>query len=210
MKVLVLDSDGEGGGREATATLVAAGHEVHRCHERGAPAFPCNGLTGAGVCPLDRVIDVAVVVREHPWPRPTALEDGVTCALRHSVPLVVSGRTALDPFDGWAAEEIEGTRDIVEACERAAAAPLPRHGEAAAAMAADVLDHPGLPTDGLTAEVLRREGRLRVSVTVPVAVDRGLAGMVATRVVGRLRQLDRYAVAVDVCVNGAGVSSQPA
>ena len=202
MKILVLDSDGEGGGREAAVTLQAAGHEVHRCHEPGAPAFPCNGLAGTAACPLDGVVDVAVVVREHPWPRPTALEDGVSCALRHAVPLVVSGRTALDPFDGFATEAIEGTRGLVEACERAVAAPLPRHGEVASEMAAEVLARHGLDTDGARAEVHRQNGRLRVSLEVPVPVDTALSGMLATRVAGRLRQLDRHASAIDISVNG--------
>ena len=203
MKILVLDSDGEGGGRKAAATLTAAGHEVHRCHEDGTPAFPCNGLGGEAPCPLDGVIDVAVVVREHPWPRPTAREDGVTCALRHAVPLVVAGRTALDPFNGWATETTEGADGLAEACERAAQSSLPRHVEAAAAMAAEVIERHGLPTDGLAADVRRRDGRLRVAITIDAPVDAGLAGMVATRVVGRLRQIDRYALAVDVSVNGA-------
>jgi hypothetical protein len=207
MKVLVLDSDGEGGGRRATAALAAAGHEVHRCHEEGAPAFPCNGLAGTAPCPLDGVVDVAVVVREHPWPRPTALEDGVTCALRHAVPLVVSGRTALDPFEGFATEAVDGTDGLVDACERALAAPLPRHGAAAVETATEVLVKHDLPTKGVAAEVHRRDGRLHVALDVPAAapVDAGLAGMLATRVAGRLRQLDRYAAAIDVVVNGASV-----
>ena len=202
MKILVLDSDGEGGARQAAATLEAAGHEVHRCHDDGAPAFPCNGLSGATECPLHGVVDVAVVVREHPWPRPTALEDGVTCALRHAVPLVVSGRTALDPFDGWATEHLEGTDGLVEACERAMTAPLPRHGEVAVARAVEVLERHELPTDGVRAEVHRHDARLHVDVDVPVPVDAALSGMIATRVVGRLRQHDRYASAIDIAVNG--------
>ena len=202
MKVLVLDSDGEGGGRRASASLEAAGHEVHRCHEAGAPVFPCNGLAGATACPLDGVVDVAVVVREHPWPRPTAREDGVTCALRHSVPLVVSGRTALDPYDGWATEAIDGTDGLVEACERAANAPLRRHGAAAVELVTEVLERHGLSAEGVTAEVHRNGGRLHVSIEVPVPVDPARFGMLATRVVGRLRQVDSHASAIDITVNG--------
>ena len=46
---------------EVDRRLVAAGIETVRCHELGAPSFPCTGLAG-GVCPLDvlRSLDVAI------------------------------------------------------------------------------------------------------------------------------------------------------
>ena len=54
-------------------------------------------------------------------PGPTPFEDGVSCALRHHVPLVVAGTTALNPFDDWTTVTA-GDDDIVEACERAGSA----------------------------------------------------------------------------------------
>src|SRR3546814_9180958 len=57
-------------------------------HEPGEPAFPCKGLVDPSSCPLEGHIDVALLVRPRIAPRPTAVEDGVTCALRAGVPLV--------------------------------------------------------------------------------------------------------------------------
>lgn len=116
MRVLIMESD-----PSAAAGLVAElqdrGHEVVRCHDPSAPAFPCNALTGR--CPLDDdPVEVAVVVREHPWPRPTALERGVTCAIRARVPLVVAGRVVLNPYEPWATEVVEGTDGLVDTISR--------------------------------------------------------------------------------------------
>jgi len=123
VKVLVLESDAHAADK-ATTRLREAGHDVERCHEPGLPSFPCNALLGGGICPLDRDgIDVTVVVRSHPWPRPSALEDGVVCALRRGLPLVVAGRTILNPYDDWAAVVIDGVGGIVAAVEEAAGTP---------------------------------------------------------------------------------------
>jgi hypothetical protein len=63
MRVLLLEGD-PGAAAGAAAELAEAGHELSRCHEAGAPAFPCRGLAEPGTCPLEREhIDVAVVVR---------------------------------------------------------------------------------------------------------------------------------------------------
>jgi hypothetical protein len=126
MNVLLLESDAHAAD-EAAARLRAAGHQVERCHEVGLPAFPCNGLLDGGECPLDRgPIEVALVVRSHPWPRPSTLEDGVVCALRRGVPLVVAGRALLNPYVDWAAAVVDGVEDVVEAIEKVArTAPHP-------------------------------------------------------------------------------------
>ena len=118
--VLVLESDARAAER-AIALLAGAGHEVVRCHEPGLPAFPCNALMPDGGCPIERGgVDVAVVVRSHPWPRPSTLEDGAVCAIRRGVPLVVAGRTILDPYERWASVVTNGVDDVVDAVERAA------------------------------------------------------------------------------------------
>ena len=123
LNVLVLESD-RGAATEAVAELQAAGHTVLRCHDGETPAFPCSALTEDG-CPLRRnIVDVALTVRRRPRSQPAPQEDGVTCALRTHVPLVVAGATMLNPYDTFAAEIAQGADDIVGACERAAAAPL--------------------------------------------------------------------------------------
>jgi len=123
VKVLLVESDAHGAD-DAAARLRRAGHLVERCHEPGLPAFPCNALLRGGACPLEGGdVDVAVVVRSRPWPRPSTLEDGVVCALRRGVPLVVAGRTILNPYEDWAAVVVDGVEGVVEAVERAAGTP---------------------------------------------------------------------------------------
>lgn len=148
LTVLVVDSHGQGGARGAAELLIHAGHTVHHCHEAAHASFPCNALTPVG-CPLDRHdVDVAVVVREHPLPRPTFLEHGATCALRHGVPLVVTGRTVLSPYDPWASGTTDDGDELTEVCHQAASPTLT---SAATTAAADVLARHGLQTPSVTA-----------------------------------------------------------
>ncbi len=86
--------------------LESAGHVVLSCHLDDAPAFPCFGLSGAGRCPMDDA-DLVLSVRSHPLPQPTRREIGVTCGLRDGVPLVVAGRTLLNPFEAFADAVVE-------------------------------------------------------------------------------------------------------
>ena len=119
MDVLVLESD-PGAAELAVALLTAAGHRVSRCHEPGARAFPCVALD-SGRCPLEAdSIDVVLTVRGHANPRPSALEDGVVCALRHHTPVVVAGSTVFNPYEQFGAS-VAGP-DVVDACEEAAQA----------------------------------------------------------------------------------------
>src|SRR5437660_5032568 len=109
LHVLVLESD-QGAADVAREELTAAGHVVLRCHDPGAPAFPCNALVKGGHCPLDAAdVDVALDVRARPRSQPAAQEDGVACALRHQLPVVVAGTTVLNPYDGYAVEMLGRT-----------------------------------------------------------------------------------------------------
>src|SRR5918995_4757032 len=126
MNVLVLETD-QNAADEVVEELTDRGHRVSRCHERGRPVFPCRALDGNGSCPLaDPRIDVAVTVRAHPGTRPALSEDGVACALRARVPLVVGGRVAFNPYEEWADEVVEDG-DVVGACERVVGAPSRAH-----------------------------------------------------------------------------------
>src|SRR3546814_11583513 len=100
MDVLLIQSR-PGAARAAAESLEAAGHRVHLCHEPGEPAFPCKGLVDPSSCPLEGHIDVALLVRPRIAPRTTAVEDGVTCALRAGVPLVEQGSQVLAPYAPW-------------------------------------------------------------------------------------------------------------
>jgi hypothetical protein len=183
----------------AVTQIVDAGHEVARCHESGEGAFPCAALSEGRACPLEGTpVDVAVTVRDRAWPRPSPFEDGAICALRRRIPLVVAGSTALQPFERWSSRTLEDGSDLVAACEEAAAAPLPEHGEVARQAATQVITAPGLHGD-VEATVWRRRGALQVEITVP-AGGADLTTKVAARVTGALREFDGFATAINVTV----------
>jgi hypothetical protein len=198
MRVLVVGTL-PGAIERAATRLRGAGHDVIRCHEHGAPAFPCAALVEGRVCPLEAgPVDVVVTARDRPWPRPSPFEAGATCALRRHVPLVVAG-AVLDPFERWAIREINGDDDLAQACEEAASAPLPRHGEVATASAREVLEQAGVNADGAAATVCHERGHLHVVLELPESA-RALDSNVAVRVLGSLRALDPHATGIDVSV----------
>lgn len=195
MKVLVLESD-PGAAAAAVEQLEAAGHRVVRCHEPGSTAFPCAGLEADG-CPLDgEPVDVALTVRAHPHSRPTPLEDGVTCALRHKVPVVVSGRTLLDPFERYGAASAGD--DVVEACVAAADGVRPEHSAIATRALRDTLEHAELSSRGGLGEVRRVGGRLAVTLSVPVDTPAPVRDTAAVRATGALRAFDPDVIGIDV------------
>lgn len=198
LRVLVFESE-RGAAEVAVQELVAAGHDVVRCHEPGAPAFPCNGLSDDPHCPLrDGIVDVALTVRTRPRSQPAPHEDGVSCALQHHVPLVVAGSPALNPFAPWAAEVVEGTDGIVEACERAAVAPLPRHGTLAREALSAVLALHGIDPSGASVHVRRRDGRLLVAARSPVPLEQAVKALASVRMIAALRAFDHESAGIDV------------
>jgi hypothetical protein len=133
LTVMVLESHQDAATR-AVSKLTARGHTVRRCHEPGAPSFPCNGLGAGAGCPLDGDVDVALVVRRGVNPRPTGDEDGVTCALRAGLPLVEDGSDLLDPYAPMLTARVWAGDDVADVVERAAnegLAPLERELEEA-------------------------------------------------------------------------------
>ena len=51
LNVMVLESE-NGVADKVADDLTTAGHVVLRCHEAGAPAFPCVGVADQAACPL--------------------------------------------------------------------------------------------------------------------------------------------------------------
>jgi hypothetical protein len=196
LNVLVLESD-RGAADRAIADLTAAGHRVARCHDGEAPAFPCAALEGG--CPLhNEVIDVALTVRRHPRSQPAPQEDGVTCALRTHVPLVVAGATALNPFDDYAAEIVNDPDDIVAACERAARQALQPHSRVAAAAFGRVMRTHEVV--GVTAhiEVRRMHGNLQISVAGANGLPHEVRSIAAVRMMAAVREVDQDSHGIDV------------
>ena len=210
MRVLVVESDRHAA-TNAVTDLQAAGHHVVRCHEQDLPAFPCSALCDKGECPIetDAGVDVVVDYRSRPYPRPTAFEDGVSCALRHHIPLVVAGTSALNPYDKWTTCIANADDEIVATCERAVEMPLEGlatpardevrrrlHLQPAVAAAADVIVH-------------RSKGGQLDAVIRLADEAAGMDDELAVAVAGVLRANDRYARRVNVAVERVGKSAEP-
>ena len=193
MKVMLLESH-RGAADDVAAELEHQGHEVRRCHEAKMSAFPCNALIDGAGCPLEGGgVDVAVTVRPHVAPRPSALEDGVTCALRAGVPLVVAGNLALNPYEPWATQLVDEER-AVAACERAAAGGY--QGAVAVIRAALA---PMLPVEDIEIVVRRQGEGLQIRLTLPHEL-RHLGSRAAVRAVSALRRRTPDTKTIDVSV----------
>lgn len=116
LSVLVVGTD-DWAIEQSAAALQAVGHKPLRCHEPGAPAFPCNALLPGRRCPLDVGVDAVVTSRARPVSAPTLSETGVTCALHAQVPLVVTGISDRGPFEGLAARVVTSQGSVVAAVE---------------------------------------------------------------------------------------------
>jgi hypothetical protein len=198
MDVLVLES--EAGVADSTVQkLEQRGHDVLRCHEPGKAAFPCRALAGDGPCPLnDPGVDVAVTVRAHPDVQPSAREDGVACALRARVSLVVAGDDILSPYDDWAAEIVRDDGDVVGACERVLAAPSGDHSEVATDALREALRRRTGSAGHADAVVWRDRKGLRVRLEGVEDVDDSSRGIVAADVAAALRAFDPVTPKIDI------------
>lgn len=195
MEVLVVESE-PGAAAIAIAQLKAGGHQVKRCHEPGARAFPCAGLD-PGHCPLeDDAIDVALTVRARTRPRPSPLEDGVICALRRRAPVVVAGRTTLNPFAPYPVT-IAGV-DVVEACERAATGPQLEHEGVGTRVLEETLARAGLPTEAGRVLVHRSGSGLRITLSFPAETSKKVREIASVRVAGAVRAFDPHAPRIDI------------
>jgi hypothetical protein len=194
MRVLVNESEG-GAADRAVELLESQGHQVLRCHEQGDAPFPCAGLRPDHVCPLrDPGIDVAVTVRSYPRSRPALLEDGIACALRARVPVVVAGQTSLNPYEGFGVEVVEGPH-VVGAVERLAIAPSPAHSQVATEALLNALRRE--PGDALAVAYRRRSG-LRVELEAVPDIERSAVKAAVPKVIAALREYDGDAPRIDV------------
>lgn len=191
------------GARMAAEALREAGHHVHTCHEPDATGFLCRGMHGMP-CPLEAIpIDVAVDVRPFPMPMPTLDEDGVRCAARRHIPLVVAGAVAANPFGPWTTVECS-TANVVEAVETAVASPLADISARATEVLRGSLERLGVDTPDARVEVRRRAGRLAVRIIARGAgtdpeLDRALA-RAAIRVHQEVHELDKWGRGSDVAI----------
>lgn len=195
-RALLITSDDEPA-TEIQRALNDAGFDVRRCVEDGSSGFPCNGLV-SGACPLDVEggVDVAVDVRQHPWPHPTRREAGVTCALRGGVPLVVVGHPH-HPFEDYAAITTDREDVVATRCAQAIELSLEPMREAAASAVRSVLANRGVEAP-FTVDVRRRQARLHVTITTGAPND--ARRMAVTRAATAIRRFDPDATAIEIDV----------
>lgn len=199
MDVLVLESE-PGAAELSIALLEAAGHQVKRCHEQGARAYPCVALD-SGHCPLEEgSIDVVLTVRGHANPRPSSLEDGVTCALRRRTPVVVAGSTVFNPFEQFGASNADG--DVVAACEAAADGRQRGHEAVVRRVLRDALQRANLGITGMDARVHRSGDGLKIGLVFPPTTPKPVRDVASVCVVGAVREFDPHAPRIDIsCVD---------
>lgn len=198
MRVLMLESHPRVAS-DAVAELTRAGHTIERCASPDR-RFPCRGVAGAGDCPLDGHVDVALMARD---PGDGHLEHGAICAARSRVPVLALATAAQDGSEiPWST--VADDR-LAEACERAAsdggahaavvAARLVALGVVAAAELAAPQPHVAFNVD-------RRGPRLRMTITLadPVRPREDEIVRVGAQA---LRDYDRQATVIDVVVRGA-------
>jgi hypothetical protein len=204
VKVLVNESEG-GAADWAVELLESQGHEVLRCHNRGERPLPCAALRPGHACPLrDPGVDVAVTVRSHPRSRPTLLEDGIACALRARVPVVVAGQTLLNPYEAFGVELVEG-QHVAGAVERLTMAPSPGHSQVATHALLDALRRePG----SAIAVVFRSRAGVRVELEAVPIVERSAVKAAVPKVIAAVREYDRDTERIDVSIVGPADRAQ--
>jgi hypothetical protein len=201
LDVLVIESH-RGAAASAVQALEAAGHHVHRCYDGDSQGFPCRGVIDPRECPLARHADVALLVRSHVAPRPTALEQGVNCAIRADVPLVEAAPAALDPYEPWLAARVDD--DVVATCEAASDAALGELRREILRLATPILFGAGIPASRTVCRIEPDATRLRVRFEVPGAVTPAVKQALAVRVLDAVRCVGRTYGPVEISVHDAG------
>ncbi len=173
---------------------------VRRCYEPGASSGVCRAVDDRAACPLDGSIDVALAVRSGEED-PTALEAGISCALRAGVPLVTVGDEA-DPFGSREACRVADDDDAVDACEYAAdAAERDLDGRIGDALL-PLLDRAGVERAAVRVVVGQRSrDRLVIDLLIDANVGYRLSHSLAVRAYEALRDESRLSPqSVDVHV----------
>lgn len=113
-RVLAVGTD-EWAVRQMATGLERQGCAVLRCHDPGAPVFPCNALRPDRVCPIDAGFDVVVTMRARGLASITPGEWGVVCALHAGKPLVVAGVGTGSPLQQWTTALVPQGGDVMTA-----------------------------------------------------------------------------------------------
>lgn len=194
MRVLLIDAPAAGAD-DAAGQLLAAGHDVLHCASDGTDHL-CAGMPGASGCPVADGVDVAVSTA---MPAVGNVPDGVRCAVRGFVPLVMaSDAVAVDgavPILGDVAPDV-----LVAAVAEVAMAPLPRHSELGSTELRAVLATHGIDDTDADVVVVRSGGDLRVELRPGVDLPDMVAQAAAVRVAAVLRAYDSQSQGVSVAL----------
>lgn len=189
--------------RTAASLLEARGHEIVTCGDGTERAVACAALRG-DPCPLEaHNVDVALHVDRED--AASLADEGVLCALRRFLPLVVATDDPAspgEPFGRWATSVCD-LDELDATLAAAAAAPLRVHGAAAEQAANKVLASAGCAETWRA--VVRRDGRrLVVELTSEAPVHPELCGRSAVRAEGAVRLIDAASHTIDVEIDAPG------
>lgn len=186
----------------AAEMLREAGHEVHSCHNVGDSGFACVALRERP-CPLEDVdIDVALDVRSRQVPFPGPDEDGVVCAIRRHVPLVVAGEAGANPFEAWTSA-VADRSEVVARVEEVALLPLPVESARATEAVRQALARRGFQDAPADVSVFRRGRRLQVVAQVGGDLDPSIRSAVAVAAASGVNAVDHFRQGLDVDVVAA-------
>lgn len=193
MKLLVLGSEPKAA-QQAADILEKAGYTPAKCHTNGTTA--CVAVT-LGTCPLDSPdVAAAVDVRTYDVPGPTMREHGVTCAIQHRIPLIVSGAPLGGAYAEWVTETVRAKEDLPAACDRAVNGRSAGHEDAIRAEFAKTRDERSHDMSGVDAAVYRRGCDLVVELAGDV--DDETFRYAAIHAARAARTYDRFAPRVSV------------
>jgi len=195
--------------RSVAVSLMERGHEVSTCAEgHDDSTFACAALRG-DACPIDaRPVDIAVHVPFDGNAEPGIEDEGVLCALRQHIPLVLVAEGPVpvlpdgDGFAPWAAAICEPSA-LEATLVQVLAEPLELHSVAATEAANDVLGTHGVPGD-VVGSVRRVNGGLHVDLVVDKAVPQPVMEAAAVRAHDAVRLVDNDNRSVDVSVSTTG------
>jgi hypothetical protein len=204
LDVLLMESH-TGTADSAAAALEQAGHHVLRCHAPGDRGFACTELDRPGSCPLNRPVDVALLVRREVTPHPTPLEDGLRCAVRAHVPVVEDGPEQLDPFDPWLSGRVVGG-DVVAACEQAADRAFASFEREVLQRISGLLSVAGVPGSDVSCRIVADWPRLLVNLDVDAEIEPSLEQALAVRALDAVRARPSTLGSVDVEVHARPIA----
>jgi hypothetical protein len=113
--------------------------------------------------------------------RTTALEQGATCAIRASVPLVEEGSAALDPCEPFPSARVND--DVVSTCETVSDGAVGELRREILRLVAPILFGAGMLASQTVCRIEPAAARLQVSFDLPLAVSASVKQALAVRVV---------------------------